>query len=746
MKKTMLLLMLIFCSFCTSCQTQKQTDFNFGFEKRSYKERLPDNWFKWGTEDFILKADTIEKHSGSASVLIEPAGPRTEGSFGCVAYSIPAVYEGNKIELRAYLKLQNVDDGQIGLMLRIDGESGGLQFENLQKENIHGTSDWTLYSVILPLPENAKTIYIGALLHGTGKLWVDDFQLLIDGEDLSKAKLKKPEEFKAEKDTEFDHGSTISKISLTPSKIEDLAILGKVWGFLKYYHPAIAKGDFNWDYELFRMLPKIIKSQTDKERNEILSKWVLSLGEVEKNNPGIIEDSTLKFKPDLDWIADNSKLGETLTKQLLVIRDAKRVDKNYYVGFFPSGNAQFKNEKTYSGNILDTDAGYRLISLYRYWNIIQYFFPYKNLIEENWNDVLSEFIPKFVNASDELDYKLSVLSLITRIHDTHANIWGNDIGLQRYKGARYAPAQVKFIENKAVVTGILTAKSGIPSGLRKGDIIENVNDKTVDKLIDEKLSITPASNYPTQLRDIARDLLRTNDSVLNIVVKRNSSFTPLIIKCYPPRELNIYESYYKKDTCFKLITPEIAYLYPGTIKNKYLPEIMNAVRKTKGLIIDLRCYPSEFIVFSLGEYLMPNPISFVKFSQTHYSNPGLFTCGIALKVGITNNDYYQGKVVIIVNEITQSQAEYTTMALRVAPEATVIGSTTAGADGNVSEIVLPGGIRTMISGIGVYYPDGKETQRIGIVPDIEVKPTIKGITEDRDELVEKAIELITLSH
>jgi len=40
---------------------------------------------------------------------------------------------------------------------------------------------------------------------------------------------------------------------------------------------------------------------------------------------------------------------------------------------------------------------------------------------------------------------------------------------------------------------------------------------------------------------------------------------------------------------------------------------------------------------------------------------------------------------------------------------------------------LPGNISTMITGIGVYYPDGKEPQRIGIIPDVEVKPTIDGI-------------------
>ena len=82
------------------------------------------------------------------------------------------------------------------------------------------------------------------------------------------------------------------------------------------------------------------------------------------------------------------------------------------------------------------------------------------------------------------------------------------------------------------------------------------------------------------------------------------------------------------------------------------------------------------------------------------------------------------------------------MALRVAPKATVIGSTTAGADGNVSRIVLPGNVTTMISGIGVYYPDGTETQRIGIVPDIEVHPSIAGIRAGQDELLQKAISII----
>ncbi|MGN6533179.1 MAG: S41 family peptidase, partial [Ginsengibacter sp.] len=191
-----------------------------------------------------------------------------------------------------------------------------------------------------------------------------------------------------------------------------------------------------------------------------------------------------------------------------------------------------------------------------------------------------------------------------------------------------------------------------------------------------------------------------------------------------------------------LIEDNIAYLYPGTIRQSYLPDIAKNLKNTKGLIIDMRCYPLEFIVFSFGKYLMPHSTPFAKFTSGSIMTPGLFTMTEPLSVGEENMGFYNRKIVILVNETTQSQAEYTTMAFRTAPNVTVVGSTTAGADGNVSPIYLVGGIHTMISGIGVFYTAGKGTQRVGIVTDIVVKPTIEGIKNGKDELLEKAIEII----
>lgn len=544
-------------------------------------------------------------------------------------------------------------------------------------------------------------------------------------------------------DKEFDNGSRVNAVKLSNIKTNDLAVLGKVWGFLKYYHPAVAAGDYNWDYELFRILPKIIEAKNQIERNIVLSAWVESLGTFEIAGAEKPVAKTVKLSPDLVWI-NNQTLGDKLTGQLNRIRDAKRQNENYYIGLFPDvGNPQFKNEEAYK-SMNYPDAGFRLLSLFRYWNIIQYYYPNKHLIEENWNNVLPEFIPKFANAASELEYKKAALALIGRINDTHANIWGKDETLDKYRGLNSPAVGITFVEDKAVVTKYWEQTLAEKSGLKIGDVIETINNRKVSDIIKDRLDLTPASNYPTKLRDIAKNLLQTNENFLKIKYKRENITKIIQLECYPKDKLkvNLSELYGKPIPSFKEIAPDIAYLYPGSLKQGEIFQIIPQIGKTKGLIVDLRSYPSDFIVFSLGEYLVPKPTSFVKFSNGNVATPGLFTLTDEIKIGKENSDYYKGKVVIIINEITQSQAEYTTMAFRIAPRATVIGSTSAGADGNVSQFFLPGGISTMISGLGVYYPDGKETQRIGIVPDIVIKPTIKGIREERDELLERAIEIV----
>jgi hypothetical protein len=192
---------------------------------------------------------------------------------------------------------------------------------------------------------------------------------------------------------------------------------------------------------------------------------------------------------------------------------------------------------------------------------------------------------------------------------------------------------------------------------------------------------------------------------------------------------------------FQMLAGKVAYLKLSSVKIDQVSTYIEAAADTKGLIIDIRNYPSEFVASPLGSHLVSNPTVFASNTFADIANPGAFHWRIGWAI-TPELPHYAGKIVILVDDISQSQSETTAMAFRAAPGAIVIGSTTAGADGNVSAIPLPGRLQTMISGIGVFYPDHKPTQRIGIVPDMAVRPTIAGIRAGRDEVVEAAIHQI----
>ena len=568
-------LLLAFVLAIGSCQLPLQAQqWNFGFENLNPSNQQPEGLHQWG-RGYSLTADSNVRHSGKYSARIEPTAAASFSDFGSWVFTLPAQYEGSKIELRGYLKLQDVTGGFVGLIMRIDGESGMLQFDNMQQRGIRGTADWQQYSIQLPLPADAKSIYVGAIIQGKGTIWVDDLELLIDGKNFSEAKLKQQKVYKASQDSEFDNGSGITAIELSPQTTENLTTLGMVWGFLKYYHPSVAAGDFQWDYELFRVMRDVLRVKGKKPRNEILSRWTDKLGTFEAADKQRFPDSArVKMFPDLAWTSDATELGQKLAVQLDHIRNAKRTSENYYIGLASNvGNPVFRNEKPYAA-MPYPDAGYRLLSLFRYWNMIQYYFPYKYLIGEDWKGVLREFVPKFIAVKNELEYKLLLLELIARVHDTHANIWQPDKTLNAFKGSNYAPLTVRFIEDKAVVLEYMNDELGQRTTLKKGDVILSVRGQPVEEIIKSKLPRTPASNYPTQLRMIAADLLRSNDTNITVSYERSGTVSTVTVGCYPPEKLNLAAAYQKKDTCWKFVANDVGYIYPGTIRNVYLPQIM----------------------------------------------------------------------------------------------------------------------------------------------------------------------------
>ena len=735
MKTKLLLLILIPFLSSIGCSPTSNTGSKLNLNFEDIQNGKPQDWLIYSQPNYSVSLDSVNVKSGKYSIAIEFIGD--SASFQPVTIVLPANYDGKRISLSGYIKTENVA-GYAGLWLRIDPQ---IAFDNMYKNGVTGTTDWKRCEIAVDMnPAKTQQIVLGGLLAGKGKMWLDDLKITIDGKDISDAKPYERKILPAEKDQEFDTGSNIAFPKLNEQKINDLELLGRIWGFLKYHHPEVGKGNYNWDYELFRMLPEYLKITDHAKRDEFLLSWIEKYGEIPTCETCKETFFYSFLKPDLSWV-DNSDMNQKLKEKLEEIYRNRNQGEHFYIEMAAHiRNPVFKNENPYS-NMPYPDAGFRLLALYRYWNMIHYFFPYKHLTDKNWNEVLKEYIPTFVSAATELEYELATLLLIGEVNDTHGNLWGGGDKIDSLRGNWLAPVQVRFIENKLVVTKYYDPDLLITNGLNVGDIITHINRKTIEAIVDSVKTDYPASNEAARMRNIASDMLRSNNKTIQISYISSNQTKQKDLTLYDRQ--NMFQYIYTKDTtlCYKLLNDTIGYITLKSIKNDDIDNIKRDFKNTKGIIIDIRNYPSYFVPFLLGSYFVSSNTPFVKFTTGNSDNPGEFSFTSSLEIP-KPEETYQGKLIVIVNEDSQSQAEYTAMAFRAGDNTTIIGSQTAGADRDVSSIALPGGLSTCISGIGIYYPDGRETQRIGIVPDIEVKPTIKGIREGRDELLEKAIEII----
>jgi hypothetical protein len=742
-----------------SCLTSGAQSLQLRMEEVDPQTRMPAGWAAGigkGTSGIRpgarLSADAQLKQEGKRSLSLS-SGTGTGDEFLSVVYSIRKKVNGGQIRLKGFMKTEGVK-GTAGLWMRIDGRDNTLAFDNMQSRPVSGNTEWTEYEIELPYDrEEAESIHVGALLSGTGRIWIDNFRVTVDGKDIQDAPAYAAALLPAQKDTAYRKSSGTNTISLTPEKVQQLASLGMLWGFIKYYHQGVQAGNHNMDAALFRVLPLILAAKDDVQAAEFMERWVDMFGKPAPcsscRDAGQVDEAALQ--PDYGRLFRQGDFPPSLRGKLEYIR-ANRYpggQKHYYIDMHQGvGNPQFRNEDAYS-EVPYPDAGIRLLALYRYWNYIRYFFPYRHLMGEDWEGVLTEAIPEFCNARDTADYQLAFLRLIGRVDDTHANLWGNPRKLQELKGMLIMPFYARFIDDRLVVTGYYKDTLNIRSQVRPGDVIESIDSVPVSDLVKRYLPLTPASNYETQLRDMASAggfLLRSNEATaaIRIAGEGRDKSKELTVQRVPLRAPARGEGdpLFRPEKGYSLLPDNIGYIYPALLTNNSLDSVKALLGRSKGLIIDLRCYPTTFMPFTYGAWLKPRASAFARFTTGSTDLPGLFVKTPAISNGKDNMEFYTGKVVIIVNEKTQSQAEYTTMALQTVPGAVTIGSTTAGADGNVSEIVLPGGLRTMISGIGVLYPDGTETQRKGVKIDRVIRPTIRGIREGRDELLEAAVRII----
>lgn len=515
------------------------------------------------------------------------------------------------------------------------------------------------------------------------------------------------------------------------TQTEKLYATCKVWGYLKYYHPKAAAGKIDVDQQLFLILPKIAAANTKESFSEILISWIACMGKIKSRTKA---EKHLYFNKNfnLDWTQDSHYFTKELSETLKRIEINRHQGNKHYVTYSQKGlgAAKMINE-TIIKNQSWEQVNSRLLCLFRYWNFIEYYFPYKYQTDQNWDDVLKLLIPKFLNAEKELDYHLAMLELIAAIDDSHGAFMTQKIF--HHFGDKFVPFRTKIINDTAVVNYILDEDLAKENNIKIGDIIIAINGISIaEKLNQIQPFIGGSNNAVTNQR--AHEFLFKGTQETCEVELLNGIKT---IKRYP------YKTFQKKkipQQKIQELEPTIFYLNLGVINTNEIDSLLTKTTLAHALIIDLR-NNAKGTMHSLINYISNKETDFYTAIYPDLNYPGKFIKKPGYKVGNKTDQYFKGKVILLVNESTQSHGEFTAMCLQTGNNVITVGSQTAGADGDITTFEMIEGNKTRCSGIGIFYSDGTEVQRKGVRIDVYAAETIEGITSGIDEQLEKALEL-----
>ena len=399
----------------------------------------------------------------------------------------------------------------------------------------------------------------------------------------------------------------------------------------------------------------------------------------------------------------------------------------------------FPTESKYEDKIY-LDAGFRLLALYRYWNIVEYFYPYrKDITDETWNSVLDKFIPLFVSAENVEEYRSTIDYLGTYLKDNHTSRQYSDSVLLSEKRNYYLPVFWDFIEKELTVTDDFIGQSK----LKRGDVICTINGAEVDDLVKQYTRVISASNERSLLYAVSLELVQQKDSLVDVCIKRGNkklkfSICGLTAEKYFPLKA---ESVSNVSYC-KWLPDSIGYFSPiAPYRSDSLPLIMHRFKDAKALILDMRNYPCD-LLHPIADYLLPKPVGCTRTTSVVPDFPGVIKWDDIQYFGKENPASFKGKIIVLINEKTVSMGESIVAILRHCPNALLIGSSTAGSDGPLSTFVLPGGVHVRFTGEGFYFADKTAIQNIGILPDVKVGVTKRGVDLNMDEILQKAMNMV----
>jgi C-terminal processing protease CtpA/Prc len=401
------------------------------------------------------------------------------------------------------------------------------------------------------------------------------------------------------------------------------------------------------------------------------------------------------------------------------------------------------------------DEPHRVLAAFRIWGTIEYVYPYKALMHDDWDAALAAGLADLHRVTTPLDYALALMKMYAHTHDSHSFVAAPAIR----DAYRARPAfRAREVEGRPTIVRVdpVAAKR---DGFAVGDVIEAVDGETVAARSARLRPYIAASTEQS-----ARELL---DGAGTIGLFRGPADTSVALRLRGAdgRARNVRTARVEYQAALDGRTRPAVDVLPGNIGYVDLTRLQQAgvdpmfkrLAGTRALVFDLRGYP-EYTFHLLGPHFTSATVSAALF-RTPMSHGAIGVPNSATAFGRIRpqtRDFdqlinpapprYAKPVVVVIDSRAISRAEHTGLFLAASAHARFVGEPTMGADGDVTSFFVPGGVQLSFTGQAVLHPDGAQLQRVGLVPDVRVSQTLRGVRAGEDELLTAGVrEALRLS-
>jgi len=749
---------------------------------------VPAGWFLPGpSRQAGYRARLSEDHpkEGKRCALLSREAVARTAAFGNLMQSFDAApYRGRRIRLRAAVRTEVTGAGnRAQLWVRVDRKGGQVGFFDNMGDRPIAEATWRDYEIIGDVAKDAEGIALGLMLIGNGQAWLDAVRFEIAGK--------------------IGEGNEPAR-PLNERGLDNLVAFARLLGYVRYFHPTDQAAATDWDRfaingvravegatdpvalarvlkRLFRPIaPSVHIYPTGKPPAAAITGAVLPPQEKGTGPPKVLAwrhlgvglgrspvyssqridlrpprplfeqappgaahpDPAKPYTADLgggvsclvpialyaDERATFPRPGSPTQAQ-----DDDKADPLVVPrppGFHPSGN----------------DRATRLAAIALAWNVFQHFYPYFDVVDADWPAELRRALARAATDADERAFLQTLRRLVAALHDGHGSVYGAGVP----DSSSFPPFGWDWVEDQLVVTGVAAPATG---GLKTGDVVVEIDGKPALKVLaDHEVTISGATPQWRRYRALATAAAGARDSEMTLDVRpavaelntktQTRTQTIRVRRTLDPAAFLALRE--PRPAKIAAIKPGVIYLDLSRITQQEFDEAVPRMTEARGIVFDLRGYPQKIAVQTIG-HLIDKPVTCAQWHipVTLFPDRRDVTFSFSNWPVEPKAPRFQAKVAFLTDGRAISYAETYLAIIEHHKLADIVGGPTAGTNGNVNPFTLPGGYQVAWTGMKVLKHDGSRHHGVGVQPTVPAACTIRGVTEGRDEVLDRAVAVVS---